>query len=98
MSEYTFDGDYVPLAYDTDPNYIDLSMPDSITAGEAGKLMDWMEWQQSMVPNLYKDNADVWRIYDLEGYQAFISDYISMRAARERYGESIYPKDRPFIS
>ena len=96
MSDYTFDGDFVPVAYDTDPNYFDLSMPDPITMRDAEKFLDWMEWQQSLVPNLYRGKP--WQIYDLEGYQALLSDYISVRAARERYGESIYPQDRPFIS
>ena len=96
MNDYTFDGDYVPVAYDTDPDYFDLSMPDPITMRDAEKFLEWMEWQQSLVSDLYK--GDPWQIYDLEGYQALISDYISSRAARERYGESIYPQDRSFIS
>ena len=96
MSDYTFEGDYVPVAYDTDPNYFDLSIPDPITVKDGEKFLEWIEWQQSMVPDMYK--GEPWQIYDLEGYQAFVSDYISVRATRERYGESIYSQDRPFIS
>jgi len=96
MSDYTFDGDFVPVAYDTNPNYFDLSMPDPITMQDAEKFLDWMDWQQSMVPEIYR--GEPWQIYDLEGYQAFISDYIHLRAARERDGKSIYPENRPFIS
>jgi hypothetical protein len=96
MNDYTFDGDYVPVAYDTDPDYFDLSMPDPLTAQDAEKFLDWMEWQQSLVPDLYK--GDPWQIYDLEGYQAFITDYISIKAAEDYYGKSIHTKDRPFIS
>ena len=96
MSDYTFEGDYVPVAYDTDSNYFDLSIPDPITVKDGEKFLEWIEWQQSMVPDMYK--GEPWQIYDLEGYQAFVSDYISVRATRERYGESIYSQDRPFIS
>ena len=88
--------DSIPIAYDTDPNYFDLSMPDPLIMEDAEKFMDWMEWQQSLVPDLYK--GDLWQIYDLEGYQAFISDYISVKAAEEHYGKSIHTKDRPPIS
>jgi hypothetical protein len=88
--------DSIPIAYDTDPNYFDLSMPDPLTMENAEKFMDWLDWQQSLVPDLFK--GDPWQIYDLEAYQAFISDYISVRTQRERDGESIYPQDRPFIS
>ena len=47
MSDYTFDGDFVPVAYDTDSNYFDLSMPDPITMRDAEKFLEWMDWQQS---------------------------------------------------
>lgn len=90
--------DSIPIAYDTDPNYFDLSMPDPLTMEDAGRFLDWMEWQQSMVPEMYRDNPDVWQIYDLEGYQAFVTDYISIKAAEDYYGESIHTKDRPFIT
>ena len=90
--------DSIPIAYDTDPNYFDLSIPDSIMVQDAEKFLDWVEWQQSMVPEPYKSNPDVWKIYDLEGYQAFISDYITIRTEKERDGESIYSQDRSFIS
>ena len=90
------DENIIPVAYDTDSNYFDLSMPDPLIMEDAEKFMDWMEWQQSLVPDLYK--GDPWQIYDLEGYQAFISDYISVKAAEEHYGKSIYTKDRPLIS
>ncbi len=88
----------VPLAYDTHPDYYDLSIPDSIVTRDAEKFMDWLNWQQSMVPKFYRDNPEVWNIYDLEGYQAFISDYISVKAAEEHYGKSLYSQDRSFIS
>ena len=90
--------DSIPIAYDTDPDYFDLSMPDPITMQDAEKFLDWMEWQQSIVPKIYLDNPDVWQIYDLEGYQAFISDYITIRTDKEQDGESIYSQDRPLIS
>jgi len=85
----------VPVAYDTDPDYYDLSMPSPIVMEDAEKFMDWIDWQQSMVPDHYK--GDNWQIYDLEGYQAFISDYISVKAAKDHYGKSIHTQDRsPF--
>ena len=87
----------VPLAYDTHPDYYDLSIPDSIVTRDAEKFMDWLNWQQSMVPKFYRDNPEVWNIYDLEGYQAFISDYISVKA-EEQNGKSIYTQDGPFIT
>ena len=96
MTDYTFDGDYIPVAFDTDPNYFDMSTPDPITAGDAAKLLEWMDWQQSMVPEIYR--GEPWQIYDLEAYQAFITDYISVKAAEEHYGKSIHTKDRPLIS
>ena len=88
----------VPLAYDTHPDYYDLSIPDPIVTQDAEKFMDWMNWQQSMVPKPFRDNPEVWNIYDLEGYQAFASDYISIKAAEDYYGESIHTKDGPFIT
>ena len=88
----------VPLAYDTHPDYYDLSIPDPIVTQDAEKFMDWLNWQQSMVPKPFRDNPEVWNIYDLEGYQAFASDYISIKAAEDYYGESIHTKDRPFIT
>ena len=96
MTDYTFDGDYVPLAYDTDPKYFDLSIPADFIPN-AEDMMNWLDWQQSMVPKMYRDNPDVWQIYDLEAYQAFISDYISVKAAKDHYGKSIHTQDRsPF--
>ena len=86
----------IPLAYDTHPDYFDLGTPDHITMQDAEKFMEWLEWQQSMVPKMYQQQP--WAIYDLEGYQAFISDYISVKAAQDYYGESIHTKDRPFIT
>ena len=86
----------VPLAYDTHPDYYDLSIPDPIVTQDAEKFMDWLNWQQSMVPEMYQKQP--WAIYDLEAYQAFISDYISVKAAQDYYGESIHTKDRPFIT
>jgi hypothetical protein len=88
--------DVIKLAYDTDSNYYDLSMPDPITAQDAVKLLDWLDWQQSLVPGCYQ--GDHCQIYDLEGYQAMISDYIHIRTEREKHGESIYPQNGPFIS
>jgi len=85
----------VPLAYDTHPDYFDLSTPDPVTVRDAEKFMDWLNWQQSMVPKVFK--GEPWAIYDLEGYQAFISDYISVKA-EEQNGESIHTQDRPFIT
>jgi len=86
----------VPLAYDTHPDYYDLSIPDPIVTRDAEKFMDWLNWQQSMVPEVFQ--GEPWAIYDLEGYQAFISDYISVKAAEDYYGKSIHSKDRPFIT
>jgi hypothetical protein len=88
--------DSIPIAYDTDPNYYDLSMPSPPIMEDAEKFLDWMEWQQSLVPECYQ--GDFWQIYDLEGYQAMISDYITIRTDKERYGESIHSQDRPLIS
>ena len=85
----------VPLAYDTHPDYFDLGTPDHITMQDAEKFMDWLNWQQSMVPKMYQQQP--WAIYDLEAYQAFISDYISVKA-EEQNGKSIHTKDRPFIT
>jgi len=85
----------VPLAYDTHPDYFDLSTPDPVTVRDAEKFMDWLNWQQSMVPKVFK--GEPWAIYDLEGYQAFISDYISVKAEEEN-GKSIYTQDGPFIT
>jgi len=86
----------VPFAYDTHPDYYDLSIPDPVVTQDAEKFMDWLNWQQSMVPEVFQ--GEPWAIYDLEGYQAFISDYISVKAAQDHYGESIHTKDRPFIT
>jgi len=86
----------VPLAYDTHPDYYDLSIPNPVVTQDAEKFMDWLNWQQSMVPKMYQEQP--WAIYDLEAYQAFISDYIHLKAARERDGKSIYPENRPFIT
>jgi len=85
----------VPLAYDTHPDYYDLSIPDPIVTQDAEKFMDWLNWQQSMVPEVFQ--GDPWAIYDLEAYQAFISDYISVKAEEEN-GKSIYTQDGPFIT
>ena len=85
----------VPIAYDTHPDYYDLNIPDPVVTRDAEKFMDWLNWQQSMVPDLYQGKP--WAIYDLEGYQAFISDYISVKA-EEQNGESIHTQDRPFIT
>ena len=85
----------VPLAYDTHPDYYDLNIPDPIVTQDAEKFMDWLNWQQSMVPKVFQ--GEPWAIYDLEGYQAFISDYISVKAEEEN-GKSIYTQDGPFIT
>ena len=85
----------IPLAYDTHPDYYDLNIPDPVVTRDAEKFMDWLNWQQSMVPNMY--HKQPWAIYDLEAYQAFISDYISVKAEEEN-GKSIYTQDGPFIT
>jgi hypothetical protein len=94
---YTFDGDYVPIAYDTHPDYYDLSLPPTYKL-DGETLMEWMDFQESMLPKYVRDNPDVWSIYDLEGYQALVLLYINMKAAEDRYGKSIHSKDRPFIT
>jgi hypothetical protein len=85
----------VPLAYDTHPDYYDLNIPDPVVTRDAEKFMDWLNWQQSMVPEVFQ--GEPWAIYDLEAYQAFISDYISVKAEEEN-GKSIYTQDGPFIT
>jgi len=85
----------IPLAYDTHPDYYDLNIPDPVVTRDAEKFMDWLNWQQSMVPEVFQ--GDPWAIYDLEAYQAFISDYISVKAEEEN-GKSIYTQDGPFIT
>ena len=85
----------IPLAYDTHPDYYDLNIPDPVVTQDAEKFMDWLNWQQSMVPKVFR--GEPWTIYDLEAYQAFISDYISVKA-EEQNGESIHTQDRPFIT
>jgi hypothetical protein len=85
----------IPLAYDTHPDYYDLNIPDPVVTQDAEKFMDWLNWQQSMVPKVFQ--GEPWAIYDLEAYQAFISDYISVKAEEEN-GKSIYTQDGPFIT
>jgi hypothetical protein len=85
----------IPLAYDTHPDYYDLNIPDPVVTQDAEKFMDWLNWQQSMVPKVFR--GEPWTIYDLEAYQAFISDYISVKAEEEN-GKSIYTQDGPFIT
>ena len=91
------EGRFLPFLHDTDSNYFDFVIPPSHMM-DAETMMEYMDFQQSLVPKLYSENTDVWGIFDLEGYQAFVTDYISMKAAERYYGESIHTKDRPFIT
>ena len=97
MSElYEDNPDMVPFEIHGYPGF-DLSLPSQHNL-TAESMMKWMEQQQAMVPYPYREDPDVWQIYDLEGYQQMVAGYITIRAEREKNGESIYPKDRPFIT
>lgn len=68
----------VPFFHDTDDRYFDLRIPPPHKMN-ALAFLETMEFQLSLVPKMYRDNPDVWHIYDLEGYQRMIAGYIQWK-------------------
>jgi hypothetical protein len=98
MSKYTeyIEGKYLPIIHDTDSKFFDLVLPPSHMM-DAENLIDYMAFNQSLVPEPYKSDPELWSIYDLDDYQLFVARYIQMKVDEEN-GKSIYPQDRPFIT
>ena len=98
MSDNTsyVEGKYLPILHDTDSKYFDFILPPAHMM-DAENLMNYMEWNMSLVPDLYKKDTEVWGIYDLDDYQLHVARYITMKA-EEQNGKSIHTQDRPFIT
>jgi len=91
------EGRFLPIMHDTDSKYFDLYMPPNHLM-DAEHLLEIMEFHLSLVPKIYRENQDVWGIYNLDDYQEMAAAYISIKAWEKNYGESIHTKDRPFIT
>ena len=51
---------------------------------DAESFIELMEFQNSLLPKIYRDSPEVWHIYDLEDYQAMIAGYIQWKVEERK--------------
>ena len=79
------EGKFLPIMRDTDSKYFDLLLPPPHLM-DAEHLLELMEFQLSLVPRMYRENQEVWGIYNLDDYQEMAAGYISRKASENTYG------------
>ena len=69
----------IPFLHPTDSRYFDLMIhPYHMMTAEY--YMSIMEFQTSLLPKMYRDNPEVWHIYNLDDYQQMAAGYIQYKA------------------
>ena len=78
MSEELF----IPFPVDDHPDYFTPGFPYlELRWGDASALMNYFEWQQSLVPDLYK--GEPFNCQDLDDYQDLTARWINSYANKE---------------
>jgi len=73
----------VPIHKYTNDKYFDFTIP-PLHKMDAESFIELMEFQNSLLPKIYRDSPEVWHIYDLEDYQRMIAGYIQWKVEERK--------------
>jgi len=95
MSEIEFDGNFLRIGLDVNPDYFDFTLPNNFNVN-AEEVIKWWDFQQTLVPKLYND-TEVWGIHNLDDYNEFVSLCINHWTVKD--AERLHSKNRsPYTS